>query len=257
MSKAVPFQTWEHILLSKSSRGARVHVGQNLTPRLQKHFGLLWDGFLFSVTVWFLSAYPERVKLLHCFMSRCQPGGYAQRNATTPSHAVNNTKAPTVNAFWAVLPSLLLTVFQHTGNSLPSCLSTSLFSAPMAQLFSTKTSHIRANHSTTTYELGLNHHCPSSLPAGSVITALPRCRAADLSLTQKFSTKWCSKAKMYMWSIHGNKQPSEAWWRTTAVIQSNVLDFPLKSIKLGSWAQWHDQNGIPFNHFHFLISTTD
>lgn len=55
-----------------------------------------------------------------------------------------------------------------------------------------------------------------------------------------------------MWSTHGNKQPSEDWWITTAVIQSNVLDFPLKSIKLGFWGQWHDQNGTPFNHFHSL-----
>lgn len=256
MSKAIPSRPG-NTFSSKSSRGARVCVGQNLIPRLQKHFGLLRGVFLFSVTVWFLFPYPERVKLLPGFMSRCQPGGYAQRNATTPSYAVNNTRAPTVNALWAVLPGLLLTVFQHTGNSLPSCLSTSLFSAPVAQLFSTKTSHIRVNHSTTPYELGLNHYCPSSVPAHSLITALPHCRAADLSLTQKFSTKWSSKAKTYMWSIHGNKRPSEAWWKTTAVIQSNGLDFPSKFIKLGSWSQWYDQNGIPFNHFDSLLSTND
>lgn len=71
---------------SKSARGPRVHVGQNLTPRLQKHFGFHCDDLLFSVMLWYLLACPERPKFLHHFMFRCQPEGCAQRNATTPSH---------------------------------------------------------------------------------------------------------------------------------------------------------------------------
>lgn len=126
---------------SKSARGARVHIGQNLTPRLQKHFELLQDGFLFSITVCYLFVCLEDTKMLHHFVFRCQPEGNVRRNVTTPSHVINITRASIVNVLWPVLLSLLLTVIQHTGNSLPRCFTTSLFSVSVAQLPCTKISH--------------------------------------------------------------------------------------------------------------------
>lgn len=194
---------------SKSARGARVHIGQNLTPRLQKHFELLQDGFLFSITVCHLFVCPEDAKMLHHFVFRCQREGNARRNVTTPSHVINITRASIVNVLWPVLLSLLLTVIQHTGNSLPRCFTTSLFSVSVAQLPSTKLSHSQSIHSTLPYELGLHQYCLSSEPVYSLITVLPCCRAANLSLTQKFFTKSPRKAKTYIWSIHDHKEPSQ------------------------------------------------
>lgn len=70
-------------LCLKSVRWARVHDGQNSTPRWQKHFGPLRDGFLFLVPVWSPSSWPDRAQMLQHLTFRCRPWAMPRG---TPAH---------------------------------------------------------------------------------------------------------------------------------------------------------------------------